>query len=84
MSSWDTTLPGEPSRKKRYDSDGNIVVKEVPRPKIVEEYFDGTPSIDIHNHIRQSGLALEQVWNTKRWQNRIFASIFGIIETNKK
>lgn len=82
VSTCSTTLPGEPVRKKRYDDEGNIVIKEVTRPKMVEEYFEGAPSIDIHNHIRQSGLALERVWNTQRWQHRMFASLFGIIETN--
>ncbi|KAF5270310.1 hypothetical protein FQR65_LT05498 [Abscondita terminalis] len=56
--------------------------KEVARPQIVADYFDGSAAIDIHNHIRQSGLALENVWSTTKWQHRIFASVFGIIETN--
>jgi hypothetical protein len=32
--------------------------------EFVQEYFEGAPAIDVHNHIRQAGLALEQVWNT--------------------
>ena len=34
----------------------------VPRPQIVQEYFDGEVKIDIYNHFRQGrkGVALEQ------------------------
>ncbi|XP_051167804.1 uncharacterized protein LOC127285709 [Leptopilina boulardi] len=77
-----TTLNGEPAKKNRIDADGNVAIKIVPRPKIVEEYFDGAPAIDIHNHIRQSGLALENSWSTQQWHHRMFASLFGIIEAN--
>jgi hypothetical protein len=72
----------QPVKKRRTDESGKIIKKEVPRPKIVEEYFDGAPSIDIHNHIRQSGIALEEIWNTQKWHHRMFASLFGIIETD--
>lgn len=82
VSSCGTTLPGTPARKRRYDECGTVRFKEIPRPKIAETYFDGAPSIDIHNHIRQSGLALEQVWKTHKWAHRIFASLLGVIETN--
>ncbi|KAJ3618142.1 hypothetical protein MTP99_006168 [Tenebrio molitor] len=57
---------GQPVKKRRTDESGRIIIKEVPRPKIVEEYFDGAPSIDIHNHIRQSGLALEETCSSPR------------------
>lgn len=82
VSSCGTSLPGTPARKRRYDHCGTVRFKEISRPKIVETYFDGAPSIDIHNHIRQSGLALEQVWKTHKWTHRIFASLLGVIETN--
>ncbi|KAG8246074.1 hypothetical protein J6590_093058 [Homalodisca vitripennis] len=76
-----TTLPGKPCTKKRYDDDGKPYTKEVARPKLVD-YFMGAPVIDIHNHIRQDGLALETVWQTQQWHHRMFACIFGIMETN--
>lgn len=82
ISTCSTTNPGNPCYKKRYDEYGQQFKKSVERPKLVEEYFDGSPAIDIHNHIRQSGLALEEVWRTQNWEHRMFASIFGIIETN--
>ena len=77
-----TTLSGSPAKKRRYDEDGKIFYKEVQRTKLAEEYYDGAPAVDIHNHIRQDGLSLESVWRTERWYHRFFAAMFGIIETN--
>lgn len=77
-----TTIDGTPCRKRRFDDDGNMYYKPVKRPKFVESYFDGAPAIDIHNHLRQSGLSLETIWNTQNWEHRMYASLFGIIETN--
>lgn len=49
---------------------------------MLEKYFDGAPAIDIHKHTRQSGLALEEVWNIQMWHHRLNASLLGIIDTN--
>ncbi|XP_045778132.1 uncharacterized protein LOC123876048 [Maniola jurtina] len=70
VSTCGTTLPGQPSRKRRWDDDGNQFFREVDRPKLVEQYFDGAGAIDIHNHIRQDGLALEKAWGTHKWKHR--------------
>ena len=76
-----TTVNGAPAKKDRYSSEtGNVVIKTVPT--VVQQYHDGAPAIDIHNHIQQVGLALEKSWGTHKWQHRISASLFGIIEMN--
>lgn len=77
-----TTMEGSPALKRRLDEDGKKTIKEVKRPRLAEEYFEGAPAVDIHNHIRQSGLAVEAAWNTQKWHHRMFASLFGIIESN--
>jgi len=64
VSSCGTTHEGTPAKKHRIDHEGSSFVKMVPRPLLFETYFDGAPAIDIHNHIRQDGLALEAVWGT--------------------
>ena len=38
--------------------------------------------LDINNHLRQGGLALERCWNTQRWDHRVLATLLGIIETD--
>lgn len=82
VSSCGTTQQGSPAKKNRYDENGNRYIKTVNRPQLFETYFDGAPSIDIHNHIRQDGLGLEVAWGTQDWKSRMFACLFGIIETN--
>ena len=82
VSTCGTTLSGTPAKKRRYDADGKVSYKEVQRTKLAEEYYDGAPALDVHNHIRQDGISLETVWRTDRWHHRFFASMFGIIETN--
>ena len=86
VSTCGTTNAGEPCRKKRYivRDDGTVetTYKEVKRQQLVQMYFDGAPAIDIHNHYRQGGIALEQAWGTQMWWHRAFATMLGIIETN--
>ena len=77
-----TTTPGQAARKRRIDDDGHVFYKTVKRPKLVEDYSDGAPALDIHNHLCQDGLALESPWGTHKGYHRVYASLLGIIETN--
>jgi hypothetical protein len=38
--------------------------------------------IDIHNHLRQDLLGIEQYSNTTAWFNKLFSTLLGIIVTN--
>ena len=86
VSTCGTTLDAEPHRKKRYHVADNgeieLTYREVKHQQVVELYFGGAPAIDIHNHNRQGGLALEMVWGTQTWWHRVLATMLGIIETN--
>ena len=81
-----TTEPGPPHRKRRYRNvDGvtsEAIWKLVKRPKIVADYFDAASKIDVHNHLRQGGLALESSWGTRKWHHRVLATLFGMIEVD--
>ena len=44
------------------DEIGNKTLK---RREVVESYFDAASIIDINNHLRQGGLALETAWRTQ-------------------
>ena len=87
LSTCGTTVEGQPHTKKRYrvSEDGEsseIFYKTVKRPKLVEEYFDSASKIDVHNHLRQGSLALEEAWGTRKWHHRVFASILGMVEVD--
>ena len=82
-----TMVEGHPRKKKRYhvSEDGKsseAFFRTVKRPKLVEEYFDSAGKIDIHNHLRQGSLALEEAWGTKKWHDRIFSTILGMVEAD--
>ena len=60
----------------------HVFYKTLKWPKLVEEYHDAAPALDIHNHLCQDGLALESAWGIHKWYHRVYASLLGIIETN--
>jgi hypothetical protein len=80
-----TTLSGRPHKKRRWKIHNNRTIeyyyKEVPRNAITAEYFDGAQAIDVHNHLRQSGLALEE-HTRKTWDGRFFQTFLGMIEVD--
>eukprot|EP00731_Ephydatia_muelleri_P020866 Em0013g593a len=82
-----TTVEGHPHKKKRYRvlKDGKsseAFFKTVKRPKLVEEYmyFDSASKIDIHSHLRQGSLPLEEAWGTKKWYHRVLSTILGMVK----
>lgn len=81
-----TTLPGDGHKKLRWqvqDGHAQSYHVTVPRPMIVETYFDGTSEVDVHNHKRQGpkGCALE-TRPTHNWMHRILQTWLGMIEVD--
>ena len=80
------------SNKRRWrevlDEDGEeigqseVFNKTVKRNKVVETYFDAASIIDINNHMRQGGVALEAAWQTQSLASRVISTILGIVETD--
>jgi len=60
-----TTYAGEPYSMKYTDPHGNLCESLVERPDCISRYFEDSNTIDTHNHVRQSELALEKKWHTK-------------------
>ena len=58
------------------------ILQTVKRPKLVEQYFDSASKIDVHNHLCQGSLALEEAWRTRKWHRRVFATILGMVEVD--
>ena len=76
---------GHRKRRWREKVDGNGTEPEyrrVKQPKYHEDYFQAACIIDVHNHRRQGGLVLEEVWGTIRWENRLAATLIGMCETD--
>ena len=70
---------GTPHGKRRWrecdDALGTeVVIRYTKRPKVVEDYFDCAKVTDIASHMRQGGLALEQVEDPEVGASFIFNS----------
>ena len=87
VASCGVTLPGLGHKKRRWtvgeDGHATTFFKRVPRPQLVEDYFNGAQKIDVHNHLRQgrAGIALERR-PVRHWKSRFFQSFLGIIEVD--
>ena len=87
IASCGTTLPGVGHRKRRWtvDQEGraHIYLKTIPRPELVEEFFEGAQQIDVHNHLRQgrAGIALERR-PAQHWRHRFHQTYLGMIEVD--
>lgn len=68
-----TTLPGQPHQKHRYTKDGDLTTSEVQQPQLVSQYFGAACKINVHNHLRQGLLSIEEA---------LAATFFGIIVTD--
>ncbi|KAL5500807.1 hypothetical protein EMCRGX_G012412 [Ephydatia muelleri] len=78
VSTCGTTQPGEPHKKHRYSKEGDIITTEIPRPQLVSQYFSASSKIDVHNHLRQGLLNIEDAWGTQTWWHRLAATFIGI------
>ena len=83
IASCGTTLPTDPHIKKRWcvnDDTGltTNITRHVPRPLIVKQYFEAACGIDVHNHLRQGVMGIEEHIGTKDHIFRLFTTIFGM------
>ena len=51
----------------------------IPRPHMIESFFETFAKIDIHDHLRQGILEVERYWLTQRWWLRVFGTILQVI-----
>ena len=49
---------------------------------MIKSYFEAACAIDIHNHPRQDGLALERTVGTHQWWFRCLGTIIEFIEVD--
>ncbi|CAK9034007.1 DDE_Tnp_1_7 domain-containing protein [Durusdinium trenchii] len=87
VSTCGTSQPGKPHEKHMWKNpDGALVSvtanKTIPRDATTAEYHTSCGAVDYHNSFRQGFLALERIRRTKRWQFRVFCTIFGMCVTD--
>ena len=54
----------------------------MPRTQVIKSYFEAACAIDVHNHLRQDGLGMENAITTHRWWFHMMHTLFGIIEVD--
>jgi hypothetical protein len=89
ISNCGVTIKGNDSTRERHEivsvaglATTQIIKKVVMQPQMIENFFEYFSCIDIHDHLRQGSLRLEESWKTKTWWHRIFSTILGIIVTD--
>jgi hypothetical protein len=84
VSSCGDTLPTDPHIKKRFkvsETDaryGEVIERYVPRVSIVKQYFNAACQIDVHNHLRQGVIGIEDHVGTNCHIFRLFCTIFSM------
>jgi hypothetical protein len=73
---------GAPYKATFPDAYGNVMSRLVARPAVISRHFMFSDGIDIHNHIRQHVLALEEAWVTSNSWFRLMSTILGITVTD--
>ena len=73
-----STVAGRPYEARFPDVYGNVHARNVPRPKVLNTYFDNCGAVDAHNQARQGNLALEECWVTHNSYFRIWTTILGM------
>ncbi len=80
MSKAGSTTAGNPYIMKYTDGFGNLCQQEVERSNL--NFFADSNTIDSHNQVRQSNIALEKKWLTKDPFFRLMTSLIGICVTD--
>ena len=73
------TLNHQGEDKHGQTNTGRITFKY---PEVVHNHYKYRDSVDCHNARRQSPIALEMTWATKRWANRVFGYLIATSEVN--
>lgn len=73
-----TTIAGTPAEKKRHTKDGQLAPSVfVPRPKLVEDYYNAMPGTDIVNRNAQFLIGMEDAVRTSDISKRMACTILS-------
>ena len=53
-------------------------------PEVVYNHYQYRDAVDSHNAQRMYPIALEEVWKTSRWSNRVFQFLLAVTEVNTR
>ena len=70
------------SKRCHLDSDGENIITRFQYTEPFANHFDYRHIVDDHNNLRHQVPAIEEVWGTHRWANRVFAFLLAVTEVN--
>ena len=76
--------PNRPYHARFKDPNGNMTRRDIPRPAVLSDYFRNSPTIDVHNQLRQGSLGLEDAWVTQDPWFRLNTTIIGMTFVDTK
>ena len=80
-----SSAPGEAHERTYYSIRDGVetkCVQLIPQALLLNRFFKAAKSIDVHDHYRQGGLALEKARKTKNWKRRVHDTVHGMIEVD--
>ena len=85
ISTWNHSMPVDDHARKRWHFNETTLESEtitctVPRTQMIKSYFEAASAIDVHNHLRQDGLGMENAIGTSKWWFRLMCTILEMIE----
>ena len=72
-----STESGTPYQTRFPDVYGNLYLRDVPRPAVLNRFFEHCGKVDASNQTRQGFLALEDCWVTTNPYFRLWTTIVG-------
>ena len=77
-----STVASRPYKARFPDVYGNVHACNVPRPEVLNKYFNHCNAVDGHNQLRQGHLALKKCWVTVDPFFRILSTLVGMQVTD--
>ena len=87
ISTWNHSMSVDDHARKRWHlnettGESETITHTVPRTQMIKSYFEAACAIDVHNHLRQDGLGMENAIETSNWWFRLMCTILGMIEVD--
>ena len=79
ISTWNHGMSVDDHARKRWHlnettGESETITRTVPRTQMIKSYFEAACAIDVHNHLRQDGLGMENAIGTSKWWFRLMSA----------
>ena len=87
ISPWNHGMSVDDHARKRWHlnestGESEVITHTVPHTQMIKSYFEAACVIDVHNHLRQDGLGMENAIGTSKWWFWLMCIIIGMVEVD--